>query len=89
MNLMFGPARFSGASNVTTYLERVSRKARNLCAGARSCEGLAAISHDGHGVGTEPIYPIQAVTPKHGTVDMGAGLDVQTVFGQHQQTVWL
>jgi hypothetical protein len=56
MNSIFGPARLSGASNEITYVERASKNARNSCDGARSCEGCAAINHDGHGVGTEPIY---------------------------------
>ena len=56
MNSTFGPARLSGASNETTYVVRTSRNARNSCDGARSCEDCAATNHDGHGVGTEPIY---------------------------------
>ena len=61
MNSTFGPARLSGASNEDTYVVRACRNARNSCDGARSCEGRAAINHDGQGVGTEPIYANRVV----------------------------
>ena len=47
-------ARCSGASNARTCVESVSRKGLSAAAGARV--GWAAMSQDGQGVGTDPIW---------------------------------
>lgn len=54
-NAALGPARCSGEANVRTYPESLSRNARTSEGAARVGLGCAAISHDGHGVGTWPI----------------------------------
>lgn len=48
-------ARFSGESNVRTYVVSVVRNVRSASGVARV--GCAAMSHEGQGVGTEPICP--------------------------------
>lgn len=55
MNATSAPARASAESNARTWEESALRKVRSASGGARACEGCAAISHDGQGVGTEPI----------------------------------
>jgi hypothetical protein len=48
--------RLEGASKERTKRVRSARNGRRAVGGARVGDGCAAMSQDGHGVGTDPIY---------------------------------
>jgi hypothetical protein len=56
MTSTLGPARLAAESKARTYPDRLVINERRASGGARVGDGWAAISQDGQGVGTEPIY---------------------------------
>lgn len=53
MKSTLADARLSAESNLATYVDNVER---NVFSASVSVFGCAATIHDGHGVGTEPIW---------------------------------
>jgi hypothetical protein len=47
--------RLAASSKALTYTDRADKKTRSVAGGARNGDGCAAMSQEGHGVGTDPI----------------------------------